>query len=234
MSDQYSFTRERVSSREIDAGLRGHMQRIYNRMAIGVFTTAVVAFFVGNNNELLRLFLDGPQKWIVMFAPLAIVFFGFNPERMSSKAMQLCFFALSALYGISFSAIFVIFTGESIAQTFFVAAAMFAGLSIYGYTTRKDLSGMGSFMVMGVWGIFVLSILNIFIDSSLMGNVIAAAGIVIFAGLTAWDTQRMKEMYSPNMNAEIASRMSWVGALSLYIDFIAMFQYILHFMGNRN
>lgn len=238
MSDEYSFTRDPAQAREegraIDAGLRDHMQRIYNRMALGVFTTAVVAFFVGHNNELLQLFLGGPQRWLIILAPLAIVFFGFNPARMSSNAMRISFFALSALYGVSFAAIFVLFTGESIAQTFFVAAAMFAGLSIYGYTTRKDLSGMGSFMIMGMWGIFVLAILNMFIESTVMGNVIAAVGIVVFAGLTAWDTQRLKEMYSSNMNPEIASRMAWMGALSLYIDFIAMFQYILHFMGNRN
>lgn len=172
--------------------------------------------------------------YLVMLAPLAIVFFGFNPAKVSSGTMKMMFVLLSALYGISFSAIFLIFTGESIAKAFFVAASMFAGLSLYGYTTKKDLAPMGTFLVMGMIGLFVLSIINIFMDSSMMSNLIAAAGIVIFGGLTAWDTQKMKEIYSPRMDAEMASRLSWMGALSLYIDFIAMFQYILHFMGNRN
>lgn len=234
MNDESFMSPARARSTAVDAGLREHMVRIYNRMTLGVLITAVVAWFVSGSQELLSFFLGGPQMYLVMLAPLAIVFFGFNPAKVSSGTMKMMFVLLSALYGISFSAIFLIFTGESIAKAFFVAASMFAGLSLYGYTTKKDLAPMGTFLVMGMIGLFVLSIINIFMDSSMMSNLIAAAGIVIFGGLTAWDTQKMKEIYSPRMDAEMASRLSWMGALSLYIDFIAMFQYILHFMGNRN
>lgn len=221
------------SSVSFDAGLRAHMSRIYNRMTLGVLVTAVISYFVGNSPELLNLFLNGPQKWIVILAPLAIVFFGFNPVKMSSKGMSVSFFLLSALYGISFASIFVIFTGESIASAFFVATAMFAGLSIVGYTTKKNLDGVGSFAIMGVWGVLILGLINIFVGSTLMGNMISVVSIIAFAGITAWETQRMKEMYSARADAEMMSRMSWLAALNLYISFVAMFQNILHLMGNR-
>ncbi len=209
------------------------MSRIYNRMTLGVLVTAVISYVVGNSPELLTLFLGGPQKWLVILAPLAIVFFGFNPAKMSAKGMSVSFFLLSALYGISFASIFAIFTGESIAKAFFIATAMFAGLSIFGYTTKKNLDGVGSFAVMGVWGVFILGLINIFIGSTLMGNVISVVSIIAFAGITAWETQRMKEMYSANADSEIMSRMSWLAALNLYISFIAMFQSILQLIGNR-
>lgn len=234
MSDEYSFM-SRAGSRStvVDAGLREHMLRIYNRMSVGVLVTALVSYFVGSSPELMQAMLGGPQRWIFILAPLAIVWFGFNPAKMSSSAMRIAFMALSVAYGVSFSAIFAIFTGESIAKAFFVAASMFAGLSLFGYTTKKDLTGMGSFMIMGMWGLLILGLINIFVESSLMSNVISAVGIIVFAGLTAWETQNLKEMYSPRMDPEIASRLSWIGALNLYISFIAMFQHVLHFMGNR-
>ena len=216
-----------------DAGLRAHMSRIYNRMTLGVLVTAVISYFVGNSPELLNFFHSGPQRWVVMLAPLAIVFFGFNPSRMSAAAMSVSFFTLSALYGISFAYIFALFTGESIASAFFIATAMFAGISIYGYTSKKNLDALGSFAVMGVWGVFILAIINMFIGSTVMGNIISVVSIVAFAGITAWETQRMKEMYSPRADAEIMNRMSWMGALNLYISFIVMFQNVLHLMGNR-
>jgi FtsH-binding integral membrane protein len=217
-----------------DAGLKAHMQRIYNRMTMGVLVTAATAWFVGNSPALLQLFLGGPQMWLVMLAPLAIVFFGFNPAKMSSNALRISFLALSVLYGISFAAIFQVFTGESIAKSFFVATSMFAGLSIFGYTTKKNLDGLGSFAVMGVWGVIILGLINIFVESTMMGNLISGVAIIAFAGITAWETQNMKEMYNDRMDPEIASRMSWVSALNLYISFVAMFQHILHFMGQRD
>lgn len=225
------------TSVSFDAGLRAHMSRIYNRMTLGVLVTAVISYFVGGTTygqeELLPMLLNGPQKWIVILAPLAIVFFGFNPAKMSAKGMSVSFFLLSALYGISFASIFAIFTGESIASAFFIATAMFAGLSIVGYTTKKNLDGVGSFAIMGVWGVLILSLINIFVGSSLMGNLISVVSIIAFAGITAWETQRMKEMYSARADSEIMSRMSWLAALNLYISFVAMFQNILHLMGNR-
>lgn len=218
----------------LDIGLRNHMQRIYNRMTVGILVTALVSFYIGSQPQLLNAIFGTPLKWVVMLAPLAIVMFGFNPARMAASTLRLSFIALSVLYGVSFGAIFAVYTGESIAKAFFVAASMFAGVSIYGYTTKKDLSGMASFAVMGIIGILVLTIINIFVGSSLLGNLIAGVGIIAFGGMTAWETQRMKEMYSSRDNEEMASRMSWAAALNLYISFIAMFQYVLHFMGQRN
>ena len=178
----------------LDIGLRNHMQRIYNRMTVGVLITALVSFYVGHNEELLKMIFQTPLKWVVMLAPLGIVMFGFNPARMQASALRLSFFALSVLYGVSFGAIFAVFTGESIAKAFFVAAGMFAGVSLFGYTTKKDLSGLGSFAVMGIFGVLILSVVNIFMQNSMMSNVIAGVGIIAFAGMTAWETQRMKEM----------------------------------------
>lgn len=233
--DNRPFSTSTPDSRALsyDAGLRAHMLRVYNRMTGGVLVTAVVAAFVASQPALLQLFLGGPQKWIVIFAPLAVMWFGFNPARMAAKNLMIAFYAIAVLYGISFSVIGVLFTAESIARAFFVATAMFAGLSIYGYTTKKNLDAMGSFVVMGIWGLFIASILNIFVQSSMMQNVIAGVGIVAFAGLTAWQTQATKEMFNPGHGDEMNSRMAWAATLNLYIAFIALFQYILHFMGQR-
>lgn len=229
-AQQTSSSQSTVS---FDAGLRAHMSRIYNRMTLGVLVTAVVSYFVGNSPELLAMVTSGPQMWIIMLAPLAIVFFGFNPAKMSAQGMGISFFLLSFLYGLSFAVIFRVFTGESIASAFFIATAMFAGISIFGYTTKKNLDAMGSFAIMGIWGVLILSLINIFVGSSLMGNLISVVSIIAFAGLTAFETQRMKEIYSPRADQEMMSRMSWLGALNLYISFVAMFQNILHLMGNR-
>ena len=217
-----------------DAGLKAHMQRIYNRMTLGVLITAVVAYVVGSSQALLSLFLGGPQAFVFMLAPLAVVWFGFNPAKMTANGMRNSFILLSALYGISFAAIFQVFTGESIARAFFIAAGMFAGLSIYGYTTKKSLSGLASFAMMGIWGALILGLINIFVQSSAMGNIVSVVSIIAFAGMTAWETQNMKEIYSPRADAEMISRMSWLGSLNLYISFVALFQNILHLLGNRN
>lgn len=225
-------------NREINEGLRKHMNTIYARMSGGVLVTALVAMIVGSSPMLLQLFLGGPQKYLVIFAPLAIIWFGFRPESMKASQLKLAFFGLAVVYGISFSAIAAIAAGNAkfahdVALAFFIASSMFAGLSIIGYTTKKDLSGMQTFLSMGIIGIVVLGVANIFIQSNMMSNLIAGAGIVLFSGLTVWQTQDMKRMYSPNTSAEIASRYAWAAALNLYISFIAMFQYILHFLNQR-
>lgn len=224
--------------REIDAGLRKHMNNIYAKMSGGVLVTALVALVVGTSPFLLNLFLGGPQKYLVIFAPLAIIWFGFRPEKMSAGQLMAGFFGVAVVYGISFAAIAAVATGNpafavSVAKAFFIATSMFAGLSILGYTIKKDLSGMQTFLSMGIIGLVVLSVINIFTQSSMMGNLIAGAGILLFSGLTVWQTQDMKRMYSPNMPAELAGRMAWAAALNLYISFIAMFQYVLHFMQQR-
>ena len=215
----------------VDAGLRGHMQRVYNRMSLGVLVTALTAWFVSSSPVLLNLFLGGPQAYIIMFAPLVITMFGFRPDRMAARQLGMVFFAVAVVYGISVAAIALVFTGESIARAFFVATAMFAGLSIFGYTTRKD--AMGSFAVMGMFGLLAASVIGLFFQSTMMQHVIAGVGIVVFAILTAWQTQTLKESYSPYAPEEANSRMAWAAALNLYISFIAMFQYILHFLGQR-
>lgn len=232
--DRYTSTPPAASrATAIDAGLRGHLQSIYNRMTLGVLVTAIVAYFVGNSPELLSLFLGGPQRYIVMFAPLAVVWFGFNPMTMSSSTLRISFFVLSVLYGISFATIFVVYAGEDIARAFFIASAMFAGLSIFGYSTKKNLDGLGTFAAMGVIGALVLVVINLFVQSSALMNVISAISIIAFAGMTAWQTQNMKEMYSVTHGAEGNSRAAWSAALTLYISFIAMFSHILHLLGNN-
>ena len=173
-----------------------------------------------------------------MFAPLAIIWFGFRPEKMQASTLKLAFFGLAVVYGISFAAIAAVASSNpafavAVAKAFFIASAMFAGLSILGYTTKKDLSGMQTFLSMGIMGLVAFSVINIFFNNPMMHNLIAIAGIVLFSGLTVWQTQDMKRMYSPNTPAEMASRMGWAAALNLYISFIAMFQYVLHFVQDR-
>jgi hypothetical protein len=219
--------------RAIDAGLRAHLNSIYNRMAMGVLITALTAYGVSLSPELLHAIFATPFKWVVMLAPLAVVWFGFNPARMSADKMRVSFIVLSVLYGLSFGAIAAYYSGESIAKAFFVTASAFAGLSIFGYSTRRNLDGLGTFAIMGIIGALVLGLVNIFVESTLLMNIVSGVSLVAFAGMTAYQTQQMKEMYHPANGAEANSRMGWLAALNLYISFIAMFQVILSFMGNR-
>ncbi len=238
--DNYGYQQPSVArgGANVDAGLKAHMQSVYNRMTAGVFITAVTAFLVSNSPALMAFFLGGPQAYIVMLAPLAILWFGFRPERMTPNQLMLSFGLLSVVYGLSFSVIFAAYTTASIAQAFFMATALFAGLSIFGYVTKKNLDGLGTFAVMGVWGVFILSIgtmvAGLFgVETSMMQSIISGLGLLAFSGITAWQTQTTKEMYHPSYGADANSRMAWAAALNLYISFIAMFQYIMHFLGNR-
>lgn len=217
-----------------DVGLQKHMQTVYNRMCLGVLITAITAAFVASQPALMAFFLGGPQMWLVVLAPLAIVWFGFNPMTMKQSTLKLSFIAISVLYGISFSVLAIAYTGESIAKAFFIASGMFAGLSIFGYVTKKNLDGIRNFAVMGVIGVLIMSLLNAFIfkNAALM-DVISVVGILAFSGITAWQTQAMKEMYHPAAGEDANSRMAWSAALTLYISFIALFQYILQLFGNR-
>lgn len=222
----------------IDAGLKAHMQSVYNRMTAGVFITAITAWMVSQSPALMQFFLGGPQMYIVMLAPLAVLWFGFRPDRMSPSQLMLTFGVLSVLYGISFSVILLAYTATSIAQAFFMATALFAGLSIFGYATKKNLDGLGTFAVMGVWGVFILSIGTMVagafgVETSGMQTIISGLGLLAFSGVTAWQTQTTKEMYHPSNGADANSRMAWAAALNLYISFIAIFQYILNLVGNR-
>ena len=229
----------KTSASTYDAGLQAHMQSVYNRMTAGVLITALTAWLVSSSDTLMMLFLGCPQAYVVMFAPLAVLWFGFRPERMSSNKLRLAFAGICILYGISFAVILKAYTGESIARAFFMASALFAGLSVFGYVTKKNLDALGTFAVMGVMGVFILSIGTIIagafgVETSTMQNVIAGAGLIAFSGVTAWQTQTMKEMYHPSQGGEVNSRMAWSAALTLYISFIAIFQYILHFVGQRD
>jgi len=232
--DRYTTTPATAARAAVDAGLRSFLQRVYNRMVLGVLVTAITAFAVSSSPELMKLFMGGPQAYVIMLAPLAVVWFGFNPMTMSSSKLSISFFVLSVLYGLSFSLIFMVYTNTDIARAFFITTAMFAGLSIFGYTTKKDLTGIGTFCVMGTIGLVILSVINMFMQgNTMLSNVISAAAILIFSGVTAWQTQAMKEMYSATNSDESNSRLAWSAALTLYISFIALFQHILHFLGNN-
>ena len=233
--DQFVQSRTRA----YDPGLKAHMQRVYNRMTVGVLITALTSWVVSSSPVLLNLFLGGPQAYIVMFAPLALVWFGFRPDRMSSRSLMLSFGGICILYGISFSVLLLAYTGESLFRAFFMASALFAGLSLFGYLTKKNLDALGTFAAMGVMGVLILSIGTMIagmfgVETSMMQNVIAGLGLLAFSGVTAWQTQAMKEMYRESYGDEINSRMAWSAALTLYISFIAIFQYILHFVGQRD
>ena len=240
MSDNLGYQQPSVSRTraDVDAGLKAHMQSVYNRMTAGVFITAITAYLVSNSPALMNLFMGGPQAYIVMLAPLAILWFGFRPEKMKPSQLMVSFGLLSVVYGISFSTIFLVYTQTSIAQAFFMATALFAGLSIFGYATKKNLDGLGTFAVMGVMGVLILSlgtmVAGMFgVETSMMHSIISGIGLLAFSGITAWQTQTTKEMYHPSHGDDANSRMAWSAALNLYVSFIAIFQYILHFLGNR-
>lgn len=216
-----------------DAGLRQHMLSIYNYMASGVLLTGIVALLTARSG-LAYSFASGPLMWLVALSPLAIVFaMSFGANRFSKGTLQLMYWAFAILMGLSMSTIFLVFTGGSIAATFFATAAAFAGLSLFGYTTKKDLSGFGSFLIMGVVGLLVAMVINIFLQSPTMMYVISFIGVLLFAALTAYDTQRLKNQYEMLRGTEFAGKAVILGALTLYLDFINMFQFLLIFMGNR-
>ena len=240
----------------IDEGLRAHMNKVYGTMSVGMLITFAAAWALSGlavttdagagvaELSAGRYLTDvgyalyaSPLKWVVMFAPLVFVFaFSAMINKMSAATAQLVFYAFAAVMGISISSIFLVFTGTSIAQTFLVTSIAFAGLSLYGYTTKKDLSAMGTFLMMGVIGLVVAMIVNMFIQSGPLGMAISAIGVLIFAGLTAYDTQKIKTDYiahAVHSDSEWLGKSAIMGALMLYLDFINMFMFLLQFMGNR-
>lgn len=223
----------------VDEGLRSYMLGVYNYMASGVALTGIVAWLVANTEALRPLFFSPeggftPIMWVAVFAPIGLVFFmSARIAHMKASTAQALFWVYAALNGISLSVIFLGFTAESIARVFFIAAAMFAGLSLWGYTTKRDISGWGSFLFMGLIGIVVASVVNIFLASSMLHWVLSVAGVLVFSGLTAYDTQQIKEMYYAADGREIAAKKSVMGALRLYLDFINLFIMLLHLFGNR-
>jgi uncharacterized protein len=244
-----------VRTAEIDAGLRAHMNKVYGTMSVGMLITALAAwaisglavsdvptaYQIGANSYLTSVgaaIYTSPLKWVIMFAPLAFVF-GLSAmiNKMSAATAQLVFYAFAAVMGLSLSSIFLIYTATSITQVFLITAIAFAGLSLYGYTTKKDLSGMGTFLMMGVIGLIVAMVVNIFLQSSALQFAISAIGVLIFAGLTAYDTQSIKNTYlqmASSGDQEWLGKAAIMGALRLYLDFINMFMFLLQLFGNRN
>lgn len=240
MADYETMGSVGVGSRSaaVDAGLKAHMSKIYGLMSIAMAITGVVAYVVGTNEAMLAAIFGTPLRYVVMFAPLVMVFaFGAMINRLSAGAAQLIFWAFAALIGLSISYIFAIYTGISIAQTFLVTAISFASLSLWGYTTKKDISAWGSFLIMGVFGLILASIVNIFLGSGALQFAISTIGVLIFAGLTAYDTQRLKNEYiqmSHHGESEWLAKSAIMGALSLYLNFLNMFMFLLQFMGGRD
>lgn len=230
-------------SAQIDEGLRAHMNKVYGLMSVGLLVTAGAAWAFGTAEPLQAMLRDpvtGSMSilgWIVMFLPLVMVFaFGAAINKLSAAGAQLFFYAFATVMGISISWIFLAFTGFSIVQTFLITSISFAGLSLWGYTTKKDISGWGSFLIMGLIGLIIASIVNIFLASPAIHFAISAIGVLIFAGLTAYDTQRIKNDYiahAQSMDKEWLAKSAILGALNLYLDFVNLFMFLLQFLGNR-
>jgi hypothetical protein len=216
-----------------DAGLRSYMLSVYNYMASGVLLTGIVALGFASSGLAAEVLMT-PLRWLIILAPLGFVMaMNFGLNRMKTSTLQVLFWAFAVAMGLSMSSIFLVYTGVSIAQTFFAVAAGFAGLSLWGYTTKRDLSGFGTFLIMGVIGLLVAMLINFFLQSPAMMLAISAIGVLLFAGLTAYDTQRIKSMYAYVAGSEMMGKVVIMGALSLYLDFINMFMFLLQFMGNR-
>jgi FtsH-binding integral membrane protein len=236
----------RAGAPAIDQGLRSFMLAVYNHMALGVAITGAVAlgaFMLAVNQvngEIVGLTGFGqviyqtPLKWVVIFAPIAMVMWmSFGAERMTSSTSRTLFYVYAALMGLSLSTLFLVYTGGSIARVFFISAASFGALSLYGYTTKRDLTGFGSFLIMGVIGLVLASIVNMIFPSGQMTFIISVAGVLIFAGLTAYDTQKLKELYFGVGSREEGDKLAIQGALTLYLDFINLFLMLLRLLGDR-
>jgi FtsH-binding integral membrane protein len=231
---EWQGTAARASAAELDVGLRQHMLRVYNYMGLGLVLTGLVAFLVASTPAIYIPIFTSPLKWVAMLAPLAFVLFlSFRVHAVSTSTAQMVFWAFCAAMGLSMASIFLVFTGTSIARTFMITAVMFGAMSLYGYTTKADLSRFGSFLMMGLVGIIIASVVNIFLGSTAIQFIVSVAGVLIFTGLTAWDTQRIKEEYAEHYDSESRNKMALMGALSLYLNFINIFQLLLNLTGER-
>ena len=211
------------------------MLGVYNYMAVAMGITGVVAYLTSTSPALLNVIYGSPLQWVVMLAPLGFVFFlSARIHKMAAATAQITFWVFAAVMGLSLSYIFLAYTGESVVKVFFITAGAFAGLSLLGYTTKKNLSGMGTFLFMGLIGLIIAMVVNIFLQSPAMQFVISAAGVLIFAGLTAYDTQQIKNMYDEADGGDVVTKKSIMGALRLYLDFLNMFLFLLQLFGNRN
>ncbi|ABD85775.1 Bax inhibitor-1/YccA family protein [Rhodopseudomonas palustris] len=254
----------RVDAAAVDAGLRAYMLRIYNYMTIGLAITGAAALGVykfavtSDMAEAVRsasgaairvaegqfltsfgyMMFASPLKWVFILAPLVMVFaISFGINRLKPATAQMLFWAFAALMGISLSSIFLVYTHTSIVRVFFITAASFGALSLYGYTTKRDLTGMGSFLMMGLFGVILASLVNLFVASTMLQFIVSVVGVLVFAGLTAWDTQRLKNDYIygyASQGGDVADRAAITGALSLYLNFINLFTLLLQLLGQRD
>lgn len=219
-----------------DEGLRSHFRSVYNVMSIGLLVTGLVAFGIANTPAAVNLLFGTPLKWVVMFAPLAFIWLGFTPSairKRSSGQLKTMFFLFSAVFGASLSTVFIVYQGADIARAFFITAATFGATSVFGYVTKKDLSKFGGLLMMGVIGLLIAMVVNIFLQSSALEWAVSVLGVLIYTGLVAYDTQNIKETYSATYAQEDNSKMAVMGALGLYINFIMLFQFIMSLLGSR-
>lgn len=216
-------------------GLRAYFIKVYNFMGLGLALTGLVAFAVSQSDAAIALLFGTPLKWLVVLAPLVMaIVFGFKVHTMRYESAKILFWVYAGLMGLSLSTLFLIYTGESIARTFFITASVFGAMSLYGYTTKRDLTGMGSFLIMGVIGLIIASLVNLFLQSSGLQFAVSALGVLIFTGLTAYDTQRIREMYYyAGSDEQSIGKMALMGAFSLYLDFINLFMSMMQFFGDR-
>jgi len=228
------MSRDQAYAAGIDEGLRAYMLKVYNYMCIGLGLTGAVAFATSTSPDMLNAIYGTPLKWVVMLAPIGFVFFlSARIHAVKASTAQALFWIFAGLMGLSLAYVFIAYTGESVTRVFFITAGAFAGLSLYGYTTKRSLSGMGSFLIMGVIGLIIASVVNIFLASSGLQFAISVLGVLIFAGLTAYDTQRIKAIYLESDGTAVAEKKAIMGALTLYLDFINMFLFMLQLFGNR-
>lgn len=234
-SQTSSQARSQAKSHSYDVGLRDYMQKVFNNMGVALAITGLVSFFVSNSPALLNSIFGSPLKWVVLFAPLGFIFFmSAQANKVSAAKLKTYLWVFSGLMGLSLAPIFLMYTGSSIARAFFISASLFGAMSLYGYTTKKDLTAMGSFMFMGLIGIIIASIVNLFLQSSAMQYAISVLTVIIFTGLTAYDVQKIKSLYYQfSGHAEAISKAATMGALTLYMDFINMFIAILRLFGER-
>jgi len=234
MSNEYMRTVSRSRAENLDQGLRSYMLGIYNYMALGLGLTGLVATLVASSPALLQAIYGSPLHYVVMLAPVALVFFlSFRLHKLQASTAQTLFWTYAGLMGLSLSWIFLAYTGASVAKVFFITAGTFGAMSLYGYTTQRDLTGMGSFLFMGLIGLVLASLVNIFVKSSAFEFVLSVIGVLIFTGLTAYDTQVIKSEYIEGDDREIMMKKSIMGALRLYLDFINLFLHLLRFLGDR-
>lgn len=226
-------TTAKVTVNDIDVGLRNYMIGVYNNMGLGLLVSGIISYIIGTSPSLAQMVFGGPQAYLFIFAPLVAVFaISFGIEKMSVNTARLAFFGFAALMGISLASIFLTYQLGSIFQVFLITAVMFGSMSLYGYTTKRDLTSMGSFLIMGLWGLVIASIVNIFMQNTMMQLVIAAVGVIVFTGLTAYDTQKIKDLYY-QLDGDNRAKAGIMGALNLYLDFINLMVSLLQLLGQR-